>query len=350
MKVDVVCLGELLIDFVSLTRNVSLIDSEAFKKAPGGAPANVAAGLARLGLSAGFIGKVGDDPFGFYLKKVLDDIGVDTSCLAFDRDARTTLALISEKSDGVKDAMFYRNPGADMLLSEDEISEAYIAGAKVFHFGSISLGSPVCKKATLKAIEYAKKYGLLISYDPNLRLSLWNDAGSAKKEIDAGFAYADVVKISDEEYEFITGCRTVEDCAVYILGKGPRLVLVTLGSKGCYYSDGRSSGYLPGFNVKVAETTGAGDAFVAAVLFNLMKRIDKQTDAYIDKQIEMRSDKCKNGSAQGQDDKYSGVLTVDDGLVDALVFANAAGALATTKMGAIPSLPAFKDVNEFIGR
>ncbi len=321
MGIDVICLGELLIDFVSVDRDVSLIDSSGFKKAPGGAPANVAAGVARMGYKAGFIGKVGEDPFGYYLKKVLNDIRVDTSYLIFDKYARTTLSFVAQKSDGVRDCMFYRNPGADMLLEPEELAEEYFQNAKIFHFGSISLGSEKSKRATLKALEYAQKYNLLISYDPNLRLSLWDDFEAAKKEINLGFEYAHVVKISAEEYEFITGCKTVEECAGYILKKGPGLVIVTLGEDGCYYSDGKNSGYSKGFAVKVLETTGAGDAFVAGVLTNLLKRLPKG---------------------------ISKALEIDPELIEALVFANGAGALATTKMGAIPSLPATPEVEAFL--
>jgi len=297
------------------------MESSGFSRAPGGAPANVAAGVVKMGVAAGFIGKVGEDPFGHYLKKVLDDIHVDTSHLVFDKHARTTLSFVARKSDGVRDCMFYRNPGADMLLSPEEISEGYIKNAKIFHFGSISLGSKDSRAATLKALEYAKRHKLLISYDPNLRLSLWDDAGEAKREINLGFEYADVVKVSEEESEFITGCKTIEECTSYILKKGPRLVIATLGSKGCYYDDGEKNGHLDGFKVDVLETTGAGDAFVAGVLSSVAVRL-------------------KNG--------VTDALTVDEELVDILTFANCAGALATTKMGAIPSLPAKEEVISFM--
>ncbi len=321
MGVEVICLGELLIDFVSLDRDVSLIESSGFKRAPGGAPANVAAGVAKLGVRSGFIGKVGDDPFGHYLKKVLDEIQVDTSHLVFDTYARTSLAFIAEKSDGTKDCMFYRNPGADMLLVPGEIAGDYFKDAKIFHFGSISLGSDKSKQATLRALEYAEKYNLLISYDPNLRLSLWGDPELAKREINSGFEYAQVVKISAEEFEFITGCKTAEECVDYILKKGSKLVVVTLGGDGCYYSDGKTSGYLKGIPVKVLETTGAGDAFVGGLLSGLLKRINK-------------------GAPR--------VLEVDQELIEVFGFANGAGALACTKMGAIPSLPTTPEVEAFL--
>jgi fructokinase len=309
MKTDVICLGELLIDFVSTAKDVSLIESPGFLKAPGGAPANVAAGVVKLGGTAGFIGKVGDDPFGHYLKQVLEQLTVDTSCLALDREARTTLSFVAQRPDGDRECMFYRHPGADMRLAAEDIAEDYIAQGAVFHYGSISLGSPSSKAATLQAIAYARKHGLLISYDPNLRTDLWPNPEHAREEINDGFAHADVVKISEEEYQFITGCTTVEDCGRYILERGPGLVIVTLGKDGCYYTNGRISGYIAGFKAEVVETTGAGDAFVAAVLHTFAER------------------------------RRAGSTVQDEELPAVLRFANAAGALATTRIGAIPSLP-----------
>lgn len=314
---DIICLGELLIDFISMDRDTDLIHSSGFLKAPGGAPANVAVGVTRLGKTAGFIGKVGNDPFGKYLDEVLKNEQVDTEYLIFDEYARTTLSYVALKSDGVRDCMFYRNPGADMLLSESELSEDYFKENKVFHFGSISLGSELSEQATLKAIHYAKNQGALISYDPNLRLSLWENEDFAREKINEGFNYADIVKISDEEYPFITGTTTPEECAAYILAKGAKVVIVTLGGDGCYYSDGTTTGYISGNVVKVVETTGAGDSFVASILVGICNRIDKG---------------------------ITDVLEIDEEFIEVIQFANMAGALATTQMGAIPSLPTIEQV------
>jgi fructokinase len=318
---QLISIGELLIDFVSFEQDVSLTDSSGFTKAPGGAPANVAAGFAKLGGTAGFIGKVGEDPFGYYLKAVLDAIPVDTSALVFDTEARTTLSFVANHSSGIRDCVFYRNPGADMLLSPEEISEAYIKQAQIFHYGSISFNSPLSKQATLKALEYAKKHRLLISYDPNLRMSLWENEELAREEINAGFLFADLVKISEEEMEFVTGEDSLEACAEYILRKGPRLVLISRGKDGCFYSDGKTSGVLSGIKVNAVETTGAGDAFMAAVLYQL---------------------------AQNLHDGSEASLQVDSELLAILRFANAAGALATTRIGAIPALPTASEVNELL--
>jgi fructokinase len=178
------------------------------------------------------------------------------------------------------------------------------------------------KSATLKAIEMAREKGLLISYDPNLRMSLWPDEETARREINAGFPFADIVKISEEEYGFILGCETPESCAEAILAMGPKLVVVTLGPRGCYYSDGPHTGYLPTFDdVTVVETTGAGDAFVAATLTGITARLK-----------------------QGDPDAFR----ADDSFVRILTFANAAGSLATTKLGAIPSLPTTDEVLAFL--
>lgn len=318
---DIICLGEILIDFISIDENVSLMESSGFTKAPGGAPANVAVGLSRLGVDSGFIGKAGQDPFGDFLKKVLDDNNVDTDQMKFDKDVRTTLSFVALKASGARDCIFYRNPGADMFLSEKELDETYFKDASIFHFGSISLGSSISERATLKAIKYAKANGLLVSYDPNLRLGLWDDEVTAKKKINDGFSLADVVKISDEEYPFITGAESPEDCAEYILNKGCKLVVVTLGGDGCYYSDGSTSGYIKGVKVNAIETTGAGDAFVAGLLYGINNRIKTKCDD---------------------------VLKVDEDLIRAVRFANCAGALATTKIGAIPAMPTVSEVMKLL--
>ncbi|MFD0696627.1 PfkB family carbohydrate kinase [Paenibacillus sp. GCM10027628] len=319
MSLDVICLGELLIDFVSTNKDVSLMESAGFHKAPGGAPANVAAGIVKLGGTAGFIGKVGRDPFGYYLKSVLQDLNVDTSYLAFDEETRTTLSFVAQKPDGDRDCIFYRHPGADMRLSPDEIIESYFCNAAIFHYGSISLGSESSKAATLRALKFARAHKLLISYDPNLRMDLWRDPEHAYKEINEGFGYADFVKISEEEYKFITGCADVEACGRYILDRGAKLVVVTMGKDGCYYTNGQSSGYVAGYPAHVVDTTGAGDAFVAAMLHGFAQRMK------------------------------AGTPNMDQGLHQMLQIANAAGSLATTRIGAIPSLPTKEEIEALLG-
>ena len=180
---DVICMGELLVEHVSTADNVSLVHSPGFIKAPGGAPANVAVALQRLGLRAGFVGKVGRDPFGEYLRESLAQTGVDTTYLFVDEKARTTAVYVAVWDDGRKDLCFYRNPGADMMLNADEISDDIFAGARCFHFGSISFIDEPSASAQRKALQMARRKGLMISYDPNYRPTLWPDRQTAEKII-----------------------------------------------------------------------------------------------------------------------------------------------------------------------
>jgi fructokinase len=314
---QVLCIGELLIDFVSTTTDTTLVDCPGFHKAPGGAPANVAVGLAKLGVSSGFIGKVGDDPFGEFLRKTLDGVGVDTTYLLTGEDVRTTLAFVATRSDGKKDIAFWRNPGADMMLEPEEIDPAYITRAEVFHYGSISLGKLPSREATLRAIQIARKNGLLMSYDPNLRLSLWDSPEEAKRRIWEVMPYAQVVKCAEEEWKFITDTDDFEEGAAEILDKGASLVIVTRGADGCYFDNGAARGKLPSFKVAVADTLGAGDGFVAGMLSQLMKCVS-----------------------------LSGLKEHE--LRDILTYASACGALTCTKVGVIPALPTAREVEEFL--
>ena len=310
---DVVCLGELLIDFVACQPNRALSDVLTFRRAPGGAPANVACGVARLGRSAGFIGKTGSEPFGRFLRKTLQDAGVDTSRLAATDQARTTLAFVGVHDDGRKEIFFYRNPGADMLLVPEDIDEAYVAQASCFHFGSISLIDPGPKAATLKAAQIARKAGRLVSFDPNWRPALWDGQRHGHLEIRSALTLADVVKVSGEEWRMVTGTDDLAEGARGILRQGPQLVVVSLGEKGCYFhhSSG-ASGTVPGFRVPVVECTGAGDGFVASILVDLLDHI--QAGGHL---------------------KDLGSVA----LQHLCRRANAVGALACTKPGAIPALP-----------
>ncbi len=311
------CIGELLIDFVSTTPDVTLADAQGFVKAPGGAPANVAVGLAKLGIDAGFIGKVGADPFGDFLTETLQQNNVDTSYLIAGESSRTTLAFVATRSDGMKDITFYRHPGADIQLSPDEIDADYIESAELFHYGSVSLSHSPTRDATRKAIQIAKDTGTFISYDPNLRLMLWDNPDDAKHWIWEVMPYADVVKISEEEWEFITGHHELADGVKQILGLGVKLLVVTLGEQGCYYTNGKVDGYVDGYAVEVVDTLGAGDAFVAAMLAQLMQQSELST------------------------------LTNNE-LDDIMRYANAAGALATQKVGVIPALPTHTDITHFL--
>jgi len=313
-------IGELLIDFVSTATDVGLADCPGFAKAPGGAPANVACGLAKLGLSSGFIGKIGDDPFGDFLRSALEQSSVDTTHLVSGEGCRTTLAFVAIRSDGAKDIVFYRNPGADMLLSPDEIDSAYIASASLFHYGSVSLSHQPSRDATLKAIELAKQNDLLMSYDPNLRLMLWDSPTDAKKWVWEVMPYANVVKIADEEWAFIMGADSLEAGCERLFSLGVDMVVVTRGKHGCYYNNGAYRGTVPGFLVKVVDPLGAGDSFVAAMLARLLKLPDG---------VGLKS--CDG-----------------DTLHELMTYANAAGALATQRVGVIPALPTTTEIEAFL--
>lgn len=313
------CIGELLIDFVSTTPDVTLAEAPGFVKAPGGAPANVAVGLAKLGMDAGFIGKVGADAFGDFLREVLQANSVDTTYLIAGDTSRTTLAFVATRSDGMKDITFYRHPGADIQLTADEIDIGYVQSAELFHYGSVSLSHSPSREATLHAIRSAKAGGARLSYDPNLRLMLWDDADNAKRWIWEVMPYADVVKISEEEWEFVTGDADLEQGIERILELGVQLLVVTLGERGCYYTNGYDAGFVDGCIVNVVDTLGAGDAFVAAMLSQLMQHQD--------------------------------LTSLEKIQLDAIMrYANAAGALATQKVGVIPSLPTPSEIESFLQR
>ena len=311
------CIGELLIDFVSTTPDVTLAEAPGFVKAPGGAPANVAVGLAKLGMDAGFIGKVGADAFGDFLRETLQQNSVDTTYLIAGEGSRTTLAFVATRSDGMKDITFYRHPGADIQLSPDEIDSGYLESAELFHYGSVSLSHSPSREATLHAIQTAKMSGAMLSYDPNLRLMLWDNADDAKHWIWEVMSYADIVKISEEEWEFVTGDASLEHGIQRILELGVKLLVVTLGERGCYYTNGITDGFVDGYRVDVVDTLGAGDAFVAAMLTQIIQHTD--------------------------------LLSLEKVQLDPIMrYANAAGALATQKVGVIPALPTHAEIENFL--
>jgi fructokinase len=314
--IDVVALGELLIDFVSTQSGVSLVEAPAFQKAAGGAPANVAVGLSRLGARSGFVGKVGNDDFGRFLAQTLERDGVDVSALRFADDARTMLAFVSLRADGERDFMFYRHPSADMLLRPEEIDHNYIGAAKILHYGSISLINEPCRSATLAAVQGAVERGLLISYDPNLRLNLWPSAQAARQGMLAGWQFAQIAKVSVEELFFLSEKDDWDAAVDALWHERLRLLVVTEGREGCRYATAGARGRVPGFEVQAVDTTGAGDGFVAGLLASLLA-----------------------------DERAWELVT---NLESVLYFANAVGALTTTQRGAIPALPTRKQVLEFL--
>jgi fructokinase len=313
---DVIALGELLIDFVPTVSGVTLLEAPTFQKAPGGAPANVAVGVARLGVTAGFMGQVGDDAFGHFLANTLRDNQVDVTALRFSSAARTALAFVSLKADGERDFMFYRHPSADMLYQATDVDDEYIRRAKIFHFGSISLISEPSRSATLHAVEVAQAAGLLISYDPNLRLNLWPASAAAKAGLKLGWSQANVIKVSEEEVLFLNGASSVEQTVRRLWHPHLQLVVVTQAAAGCTYYTPGLSGTVAGFPVTAVDTTGAGDAFVAGLLKGLLT----------------------NPEAMQSADRLQAVCR----------YANAVGALTTTQRGAIPALPTADQVDKFI--
>lgn len=313
----IVCFGELLIDFVALESGVSVGEASGFVKAPGGAPANVAVALARLGVESAFLGMVGDDPFGHMLADVLRADGVDVRGLRYHPTARTALAFVSLDKTGDRSFMFYRNPSADMLMTPEDVALDVIDGQRAIHYGSITLIDSPSREATLAAVEYARQRGLLISYDPNLRLALWASADSARDGMWLGMRYAHVLKISEEELEFLTGGHDL--APLWESVPDLRLIAVTRGAGGAALHSRTGSADLPGFAVEVVDTTGAGDGFVAGMLTQLLAIADADPDA-----------------------DYTPHLP------QIVRFANAVGALATTKKGGIPGLPTRAAVESFL--
>ena len=316
-RFDVVALGELLIDFTE--NGLSGQGNTLFEANPGGAPCNVLAMLKKLNRDCAFVGKVGDDMFGQLLRKVAGDAGICMDYLVADRDVRTTLAFVKTFENGDRDFSFYRNPGADMMLTEDEIPEDIIASCRIFHFGTLSMTHEGVRKATYKAIEVAQKGGALISFDPNLRPPLWTDLADARAQISYGLGKCDILKIADNELEFMTGETDFDRGAAILKEKysNIRLLNVTAGPDGScsYYGDERV--FVPAVNQPdTIETTGAGDTFCACVL-----------NFVLDHGLEG--------------------LTADD-LTAMLRFANTAAYLVTTKKGAIRSMPERKQVEALL--
>ncbi len=280
----------------------------------------MAVGLSKLGTAAGFLGKVGDDAFGHFLQNQLKQAGVDTSHLQLTKEARTTLAFVSLTESGDRDFMFYRNPGADELLSADEIAENYIKESKVLHFGSLSLTSSSSRKATFKAIEYGQKYGLIISMDPNLRFSLWESKKQAKEVVLNSISQCNFLKLSLEEAGFLSENQNMEAACLFLLDLGPDLVVVTLGEQGCFYRRKADKGTVNGFKVEVKDTTGAGDAFTAGFISYLArKNLLSKFPSFGRKHLK-----------------------------EALRHGNAVAAITTTALGATTAFPNWPEVESFI--
>ena len=317
-RFDVTALGELLVDFTA--GGVSQQGNPLFEANPGGAPCNVLAMLRKLGRSCAFVGKVGDDFFGRDLKQTVLDADICADGLILDPKAHTTLAFVKTFPNGDRDFSFYRDPGADMLLTEEELPEELITGARIFHFGTLSLTHPGVRAATQKAVALAKAVGAWISFDPNLRPPLWNDLEEARGQIEWGLSQCDVLKIADNEIEFMTGETDFDRGAAILRERYPniRLLCVTAGAGGSYCWSRDAHAFVPAFLLGgTIETTGAGDTFCACVLHHVLEH--------------------------GPDGMDAAALT------GMLRFANAAAYLVTTRKGAIRSMPERAEVEAILG-
>ena len=312
---DVIALGELLIDFTM--NGQSSQGNNMFEACPGGAPCNVLALLNKMGKKTAFIGKVGKDQFGTLLKNTITEAGIDASHLLADEKVNTTLAFVHTFPDGDREFSFYRNPGADMMLTEEEVDPEFISRARIFHFGTLSMTHDGVRAATKKAVQAAKDGGCLISFDPNLRPPLWSSLDLAKEQMEYGFSVCDILKISDNEIQFVSGKEDYDEGIAYLQEKYDiPLILLTMGKDGsrAYYKGMRVE--RPGFSVKTIETTGAGDTFGGSSL-NFLLEHDFNN------------------------------LTEEE-LGEMLTFANAAAAIVTTRKGAIKAMPEREEVNQLI--
>lgn len=315
-KFDVIAMGELLIDFTMSGQSEQ--GNNLFEACPGGAPCNVLALLNKMGKKTAFYGKVGKDQFGTLLRDTLKDVGIDESHLLTDEQVNTTLAFVHTFPDGDREFSFYRNPGADMMLTAEEVDTEFLAQARLFHFGTLSMTHEGVREATKKAVKEAKDNGLLVSFDPNLRPPLWSSLDLAKEQMEYGFGNCDILKISDNEIQFVSGKEDYDEGIQYLQEKYKiPLILLTMGKDGsrAYYKGMRVE--RAGFKCKTIETTGAGDTFCGSSLNYLLEHDFEN-------------------------------LT-EEQLGEMLTFANAAAAIVTTRKGAIRSMPEKEEVLELIG-
>lgn len=311
MNYDVTALGELLID---LTQNgMSEQGNPILEANPGGAPCNVLALLSKMGHKAAFIGKVGKDGFGDQLTAGLHETGICTEGLCYDPHVHTTLAVVHTFADGDRDFSFYRNPGADMMLRADEVQDAIIANSKIFHFGSLSMTDEPVRSAHLHALEVAEKHGVLRSYDPNLRPPLWPDLDTAKENILALMSHCDILKISDNEIQWLSGKRDYDEGIAWLRSQFDiPLIFLTLGKDGSRAYCGEIRTEQAGFKMNTIETTGAGDTFFGSVLHHILTL----------------------GWRPYTKEELDGMLR----------FANAAAALVTTRRGALRVMPSKEEI------
>lgn len=313
---DIVTLGELLIDFTGCGRSEA--GQRLFEQNPGGATANVVTAAARFGLKTAFIGKIGRDMHGEYLKQTLAEADIDTKGLVMSGDVFTTLAFVALEPNGERRFSFARKPGADTCLTWDEVDQSLLANTRIFHIGSLSLTDEPARSATLNAIAFAKKAGALISYDPNYRASLWPDKDTASQMIRSVLPYVDIMKLSDEETELLTGQAQPEAAAAALLSGGVQCAVVTLGKKGALVAANQLFQVAEGYDIPAIDTTGAGDAFWGGFLYQILTS-----------------------------QKSLSQWTADD-LLRFGRFANATATLCVQKHGGIPAMPSLDAVKELM--
>lgn len=308
---DITAIGEILIDLTQSGLTEQGIPR--FDANPGGAPANLAVAAARLGAKSAFIGRVGRDSYGDFLRRTLAENGVDVTGLSVDPAQHTTLAIVALDAQGERTFSFYRDPSADVNLCYEDVPAALLENTRVLHFGSVSLTAEPARSATLRAARRAKELGAWISYDPNYRASLWPDEQTAVERMKEPLELVDILKVSDEELPLLTGLRDPERGSARLAEKGIRLILVTLGANGAYYRFGEKTGHVPGIKVTVGDTNGAGDTFFGAALSQLVKldSLDKLSATELERIV---------------------------------AFANRAAAVTTSRHGAIPAMPTLKEL------
>ena len=310
---DVIALGELLIDFTYVSSDQ--MNYPTIAAHPGGAPANFLAAISQLGGNTALLGKVGDDAFGKMLLTTLENMGVETNGIITDPNWFTTMAFVTLDDSGNREFSFARKPGADTRIEYDELDLSIIDETKVFHFGTLSLTDEPARAATYKAVNYAKSKGKLITYDPNLRKPLWNDLTEAKNQLIWGLGQADVVKISDEEVEFLFGVNPVEGGKYIIETFGTKLVFVTCGGNGCWYFNANAYGHVDALsNIEVKDTTGAGDIFGGSAVWKLLQ---------------------SNKDPEDLDDSELRLI---------VEYATTVAGLSTTRVGGISSIPSLKEI------
>ncbi len=310
---DITAIGEILIDLTQSGLTEQGIPR--FDANPGGAPANLAVAASRLGAKTAFIGRVGRDSYGGFLRRTLEQNRVDVTGLSVDPTQHTTLAIVSLDERGERSFSFYRDPSADVNLRFEDVPAKLLEETRVLHFGSVSLTAEPSRSATLQAARAAKARGALVSYDPNYRASLWPDEESAVRQMREPLPLVDILKISDEELPLLTGLSDPERGSARLAEKGIRLVLVTLGADGAFYRFGDRIGHVPGVKVTVGDTNGAGDTFFGAALSQLVRLESLEA------------------------------LTEEE-LKRILVFANKAAAITTSRHGAIPAMPTLEEMKE----